>query len=263
MIDPKNIYWNATTLIRTKYKGKYIKDGYATGFFIEDDDEIFLVTNKHVVSPPGPDEANKIDTIELKLHKSEDNWVHNSVLIDIKLSDENNNKTWIEHKDSSVDIVIFKTKEIEEPSYVSPFPLTMIPSRDFFLPPGDDLVVFGYPHETYDDVNNIPIARSASLASPYHILFRNSKCCIIDSFLHTGCSGSPVLRKPNPRPMVTKDGQGITYHIDGRYYLLGVFSEEEPTREELNKKHDEGECHLGLNKVWFSWLIPEIIKDGI
>ena len=62
---------------------------------------------------------------------------------------------------------------------------------------GDDLLVIGYPLGIRDTKHKTPIIRSAIMASVYPLPFDGMPYFLIDSFLHEGTSGSPVLLKPS------------------------------------------------------------------
>ena len=114
-------------------------------------------------------------------------------------------------------------------------------------------MVMGYPLEFYDDINNLPIIRNSTLASIYPIPFRNNQHFLIDSRLHSGSSGSPVLTKPNTL-LIDNEGK-LAAQDQYQPLLIGVYSGTVPMRDELL------DDHLGLGSVWFDYLIPEIIEQ--
>lgn len=136
--------------------------------------------------------------------------------------------------------------------YVDPFNEQDHLSSSRYVHLGEELLVVGYPEETRDTLNNAPIARAATVATLYNQPFSGKQGFLIDSRLHNGTSGSPVLTKPTT----------IARHINGRTelihdriksfkkYLIGVHSE----------KFDLRYPELDLSFVWFASLIPEIIK---
>ena len=91
----------------------------------------------------------------------------------------------------------------------------------------NDLIVVGYPLGLYDSMHNTPIIRSATIAIVYPLPFEGKDYFLIDSRLHKGTSGSPVILKPQDN-------------------LVGIHSGQ--LEEDTN-----------LNIVWYAELIPEII----
>ncbi len=83
------------------YKGDEYQ-GSATGFFFENIDKLFLVTNKHVVLDEK--KSYKPDTFKLILHTDASNTKKNEEFI-ISLY-KNSKKVWLEHNNSNVDIAV-------------------------------------------------------------------------------------------------------------------------------------------------------------
>jgi len=110
------------------------------------------------------------------------------------------------------------------------------PSQAEILAFGSRISIIGYPLGFYDNVHNLPITRSASIASPYGIPFRNKSYFLIDAVLHKGISGSPVI--------ISRTGsrreRGIIHS------LLGILSARET-------------ADLGV--VWYPQLIEEIVIE--
>ena len=250
--------WRGSTYIRCLRGDEYTN--YATGFFFGlDNNTIFLVTNRHVINPNFLDkDSSRTDKLELKLHTSSiDLTQQTSKSIELSTKENTN---WFVHPDPKVDLVLVDVSDIVEDCFIFAYDYTAIPPKNLFLPPGENLVVLGYPKEFYDKVYNLPIARNATLASHYSTPFENNKYFLIDSFLHEGTSGSPVITKWEPTVTVDEKTNKLRYNYKNiRSYLLGIHSEEEPLPEEVRSREDRGEGVFNLNRVWYSYLILEIL----
>jgi len=104
---------------------------------------------------------------------------------------------------------------------------------------GSKASIIGYPLGFYDDVNNFPIRRDGSIASPYNVGFEGEPYFLISAVLHKGISGSPVIIPHSGFRVSTK----TAIHA-----LLGIISERVPYGVDL-----------GLGKVWYPGLIQDII----
>lgn len=91
----------------------------------------------------------------------------------------------------------------------------------------------------------------------------------IDAQLFPGSSGGLVISKPTNWGI--KDGQ-MLYSNSKEFVLLGVYSGEPVFKDKLiingehfiiNGKPAEIEKSYGLGNVWYSYLIPEIIHNGL
>ena len=108
---------------------------------------------------------------------------------------------------------------------------------------GDLCIITGYPYAFHDTLHYLPIVRSGTLASTWGAFFRGKKCFLVDSKLHSGTSGSPVVK---PFSSVRRDRRGGVGIGNFPPVLIGVNS------------GAYGE--LDLNAIWYSFLIPEIIN---
>jgi hypothetical protein len=234
---------------------KKIHVGSGTGFFFEHAEGLYIITNRHVIINESDDYFP--DEITLRLHVDQSDLAKNKEY-EVELYDEEN-PNWLEHPfDPKVDVVAIPLDldEIESKflyaayNYETTFSYV---SHQVNIPFGADFMVMGYPLEFYDDINNLPIIRNATLASIYPIPFRNNQHFLIDSRLHSGSSGSPVLTKPNTL-LIDNEGK-LAAQDQYQPLLIGVYSGTVPMRDELL------DDHLGLGSVWFDYLIPEIIEQ--
>gem|GEM_PF-5154 len=256
----------AVAQVRYFYEDRGTIDGNsASGFFYEHEDNLYFITNRHVVI----DKDHCPHELRLTLHKDPENLRDNEVY-PIKLYKNFNGceeHCWLEHpqnKDRKSDLIDLVALPIDR-NELSKFYIRPFSDKDILpdhLPEGirgaitgysiwEHLLVIGYSEGFYDSAHNLPIIRSASLASVIYIPFNKKPKCLIDTQLPDGTSGSPVIVRPkyyydqHGYPNANFPGNGK----NDNKYLLGVHS------GEFNKM-----CPgLGLHNVWFAGLIQDII----
>ena len=221
----------------------------ATGFFYEGNGNKYLVTNRHVIL----EEKRKFypDSLKIRVHTSPTSWENRDV--SIRLYDDDQNPKWLEHplnvnypEPEKVDVVAININ-----SYVTPSDYITYWSRNNFLPEdeilslGEKVLIAGYPLGFYDELQNFPIVKSGTLATPYRIYFRGDPFFLVEANLPEGTSGSPVIL-PH-RSIRHLKNVGVSIETEAKpACLLGIFS---AAREEL-----------GLNKVWYPSLIEDILS---
>ena len=221
----------------------------ATGFFYRQNDDKYLITNRHVVV--AENEEKYPDFIRIKVHTNRTTLLSTRV-IEIPLYADTNRR-WIEHPDNlnidnpkeKIDLAVIKINDnVQTTDAIEFFSEVDIARADFILGVGDLCIVTGYPYAFHDTLHYLPIVRSGTLASTWGAFFRGKKCFLVDSKLHPGTSGSPVVKPVSSVRRDIRGGVGI-----GNFppVLLGVNS---GTYGELD-----------LNTIWYSALIPEIINQ--
>jgi hypothetical protein len=249
LIDPLNL---RVTLIDAFSRGQAprpSKSHSATGFFYRQNDDKYLITNRHVVI--SENEEKYPDILRIKVHIDRNSLIPTR-LIEIPLYD-GINRLWIEHPDNlniqdpkeKIDLVAIKiNNSIQNNDVIDFFTATDLPRNDLMVSLGDFCVITGYPYTFHDTVHYLPIVRSGTIASTWRAHFRGKKCFLVDSKLHAGTSGSPVVIPRTTARRDTRGGVGI-----GNFppVLIGV-----------NSGTYEG---LDLNVVWYSFLIPEILNQ--
>jgi hypothetical protein len=233
-----------------------ISKGYpiasSTGFLYVYNATIFLVTNRHCFI----DETRGFypNKVQILLHNNQSNMAENK-LIELELYN-GEAPLWLEHKHKGIDIAVLPLKIPQGEEYKG---LIIMPfSRENFLPDdvrldiGDALIAIGYPLGFHDDIHNLPIARNATIASPYSVFFGNLQVFkdkgerpffLVDAKLHEGTSGAPVITKING---ITKTASGMKIGGGSGYFLIGINS---------GQFKD-----LDLSIVWYIELVEEIIN---
>src|ERR1700733_10125746 len=224
--------------------------GTATGFFYSRNDQLFFVTNQHVVS----DEAENVipDSLQLRLHTDPNN-VSASADFDIPLYDGTQRlwKIHSTHPEADIAVIKIDKQRIEGKFFVKSWSSQAFLPKQYPLDPGEDIFIMGYPLGVYDTENNLPIFRNAMIASSYGVPFQGKPMFLTDANLHPGTSGSPVITKPKSTWV---DDKGNTNLLTGtNYFLLGVHSATLGVTPAGKQ-----EIPLGLGAAWYADLIEEI-----
>ena len=220
--------------------------GTATGFFYTNTNNIYLVTNKHVVK--NPDSQIQPDTLRLILHCDPKN-PRNNADYDIPLYSKTEIPLWKEHPmHVDADIVVIELDNDIKTYFVKAWSKKDFLPEKFILGIGEDVFVMGYPRAFHDSVHNLPIFRNAMIASSYGVPFNNQPYFLIDANMHKGTSGSPIITKPKNTWQTT---DGNTALVSGNhYYILGINSGSFSIDDEK----------LGLSVIWYIHLVEEIIN---
>ncbi len=219
----------------------------ATAFFWTDNGRTFVVTNKHVIL--GDDFANPrpLTSIRLRCHTTANLNVSND--IDVSLFN-GSSPIWLEHNNARVDVVVIPAgPTIFAGLAIHSFSSASLPMANLVIGPGEPLAIIGYPLGFYDQVNNLPVVRSASLASAYRVPFNGLPMFITDAKLHRGTSGAPVVFIARGSWVTTEAAMNVGPLPP---ILLGINSSTWPVTP------DEP---LNLNTAWFSSLIGDILSN--
>jgi len=252
------IYTNTTIIHRLKDEED---KGIATGFFFIDDEEnLYLVTNKHVIYGDRYYEnpEAEINKIKLVLHTDPQNLSQNEE-ITVNLFD-GENKNWLEHEDQDFDIVLIPL-EINRQNYVIlSIDKGWIDTTNIVVG-FEKIFIMGYPYGWYDISNNLPVTRIDHLSSPFKIPFQGKPIILGDIETHPGMSGGPVLMEL--KDYVTIENGRRTRHLGAsRTILVGVHSGQ-PRWDLIDRRTGEVTQTIShsLVHIWFSDLILEILNN--
>lgn len=235
--------------------------GNATGFFFEDNqNNLFLVTNKHVLYGENYFEENptpEINKIKLRLHTNSQNLSQNEE-VEISLFN-GTNKIWLEHSNRNVDVILIPL-DLERTKYITP-PIhqAMVESSNLEVK-FEKIFIMGYPYGWYDHTNNLPITRVGHLSSPFKIPFQNMPIMLGDVETHPGMSGGPVFMIL--KDFVTQEGdKRVTQLGSSKTLLVGIHSVQ-PRWDLLNGATGQTETvkHTLIN-IWFPEIILEILAQ--
>lgn len=126
-----------------------------------------------------------------------------------------------------------------------------------------DIVIASYPKNFYDDFNKFPIIKSGIIASGWNLHFNGEPIFQIDAQLFPGSSGGLVISKPTN--ITVNNGQALYHKGSKQFVLLGVYSGEFQWDDniDIGSYTIKQKRSYGLGNVWYSYLITEIINNGI
>ena len=221
----------------------------ATGFLVEHDDELYLVTNRHVVrgrhnvtdeplSPNGafPDSVTIFHHVAGALGR----WVP----IDEPLYKAGDHPKWLEHPThkGAVDLVAL---ELVKPGSVDVYPYDPFQRGPSVAVGVTDIVsIIGFPFGLAA-AGKLAIWTQGSVATEPALDYGNLPCFLVDSRTRPGQSGSPVVAYRPPGPVISELG-GMSMSVGPVEKFLGVYS---------GRVHPDSD--LGL--VWKASLIAETI----
>ncbi|MFN0072385.1 MAG: hypothetical protein ACKVVP_12955 [Chloroflexota bacterium] len=242
----------AVTPVRTYRAGSL--HGSATGFFYYYSGSLHLVTSRTVVLAGSMELVP--DALHVRLHTDPDDMTqHEELIIPLQLNGE---PAWQEHPTQAdlVDMITLALdgEELELKFVLRAFSILDQVPRDMALPLGEDVLVVGYPEGMFDELHNLPIARSASIASVYPIPFQGQPLGVIDANLPASTAGAPVLTKGSS-VIRNQDGQSTVVE-KSENYLAGVHSARSPFASGASP----GQSGV-LNAMYYPWIIPEIISQ--
>ena len=281
-----------TTIVVTEHREKNVLvSSQASGFFFakttplslssdkqdghwEKLDRFWLITNRHVV-------LHKVDNVECLAEKFTFN-LRKSIgdKIDwhpITLTRTELQSVLLLHSNENVDVAVIDVtsciekilntagelrKQIAIPATLSQKNLPDKQPIDIEVT--SDIIVASYPKGFYDTFNKFPIIKSGIIASAWGLHFNGEPMFQIDAQLFPGSSGGLVISKPTN--LTIKNGEILYSKVGKQYVLLGVYSGEYYWKESVEFEHDkflEQKRSYGLGNVWYSYLIVEIINNGV
>lgn len=229
--------------------------GTATAFTYRSEDQLFLVSNWHVLAGRHTDTGQTMhrsgavpDALEVLFHAvpSEDDpspvqWKP----VMVPLVDEQGTPLWYEHPESGQDVDIAVLPITEDSAYRY-FPINELPTTEMVLQAGTDLFVIGFPLGLVAG-GALPIWKRASIASEPMVDPMDRPVILVDTATRSGMSGSPaVMRASN---YATPDG-GFRMSAGTLTMFVGVYS----------GRIGEDELRAQLGQVWKRHLIDEVIS---
>lgn len=224
--------------------------GHATGFFfIDSNDDPYIITNHHVIRPEDHETAEGDNPDEIRILIRGSANAEDLEFYDKELYDGSGGKNWIEHPSGS-DVDVAAIPIDIDLSQKGSIPL----SRANFLPDdavlgaGEEAMIIGYPFK--GERPYLPVIRSALISSPYGSPFQGTPSFATDANMHSGTSGSPVLTLPSAT-LQREDSFSIS--SGQQTYLIGVHS------ASLHSDHPEEEGPLNINVAWYVGLLNDMI----
>lgn len=274
-----NINSNSLKSVRiesfSKETSKYLAS--ASGFICEYEKRWFLVTNWHVLSGknfetseiihrqaaiPGTINISFIATKDFISDKAELRYctIKNIQLYKVEIKDDQpfigEEPLWFEHPEmgSSVDVAILEISDrismvsnIETIGYKIPDECGESQNLNVM----DEVYLIGYPLRSSTTPNQLPIYKSASIASEPNI-FDDRPIFYVDGKTKKGMSGSAVIKRS--RVMVDQP-KGLLFRLkEGGLNLIGIYSGRERAAQ------DEYEAELGIVWRFHECVIPILAK---
>ena len=282
--------FSITTIIRTECDtGEGIMSCTASGFYyttrtpVEQDnkgycweriDGYWLITNRHVLFNEVEGKEYLVDRLIFCLRIVKDGGIE---WMPIELTQKELINRTKRHQVDGIDVVAIdvsdcihdrniKALRTEENSLMVPLSLSkdnLPQNQPITIDVTSDIVVASYPKGFYDEVNKFPIVKSGIVASGWGLCFKGLPIFEIDAQLFPGSSGGLVISKPLNIAMINGS---VQYSQTKQFVFLGVYSGEYQWRENVEKKDgsiEEIRGSYGLGNVWYSYLVPEIISDGV
>lgn len=217
----------------------------ATGFFYEDADRLFLVTNRHVVL--SEDAGHRPASLSIELHIDAENISATTDFIIPLYQDETPN--WMEWSDTVglIDVAAIQLERINLPKELvyEAFTAAHLVLPQDLVPLGTSVLIVGFPLGFHDSLHHLPVASQAIVASSYGLRFQGNGYFLTDARLHRGTSGAPVVAavSPSSRKVGTLP-----------WVLLGVHS----ARLDASETDLSQDDRLGLNCAWYGEVLQNL-----
>ena len=117
------------------------------------------------------------------------------------------------------------------------------------LPPGQSVLIVGFPLGFFDSVHNLPIVRQAVVATDFSHPFKGEPYFLTDARMHRGTSGAPVIAR-------FKRTTTVAGKFEEQWCLLGIHS----ASVDVSDRDPLQDDRLGLNCTWYARLITEIVR---
>ncbi len=216
----------------------------ATGFFYLHQKFLYLVTARHVVLNEAV--QHRPDRLQVSLH-SDPNDLRQCGDLSIPLYVDGVPQ-WYQHPEFDADVaaVAINDPTVLNSYFLTPFGPDDIMNSNEGMPLGQDVLILGFPLGFHDTLNNLPIVRSATIASSFAHPFKGEPYFLTDARLHRGMSGSPVIFFP-------ESGDEHT----GEWRLLGIHT----SALDVSNRDPAQDERLALNTTWYASLIPEMLPS--
>lgn len=219
----------------------------ATGFFYFHEGFLYLITARHVVV----NEVNghRPDLLQVSLHSdATDPRQRSELKIPLYVNGE---RQWLQHPQSDMDVDVAAVA-INDPHVLRDYCLESFCERDILnrsasLPLGQDVLIMGFPLGFHDTLHNLPIVRSAIVASSFSHPFKGHPYFLTDARLHRGMSGSPVIVFLNGM-----SGKGSGWRLLGVHSSTLDVSDRDPAQDEK----------LALNTTWYASLLTDLLSQS-
>lgn len=211
----------------------------ASGFFFKRDEQLWLVTSRHVLLDEASDHFP--DQLQITFHIDRDNMA-SITGYSIPLYQQGM-AVWRQGGDTAgdVDVAVIPIDRSAMPASVCYTCFTpehlLQPDKEVSI--GSSLLIVGSPLGFYDTLHHLPVVRHAINASPFNLRFQGQGYFLTDARTHSGISGAPVVIRATPPHL---------QHDTLPWALLGVHS----ARLEVGNRDEHLDEALGLNCAWYA-----------
>jgi len=228
------------------------KLGVATGFVWQVGDQLYLVTNWHVVTcqrfPTGENlhpQGGRPNVLRAHFNIRTQNF--GKKRFDIAIRDGDNKPLWLIRPGRNVDIVVIPLPIDPNDPVVNLHPINKLTTTDLGIFIGLDVFVLGYPFGLLPP--GYPVWKRGSIASEPDLVRMTYDYLLVDTASRPGMSGGPVILRSLSNHIM-EDGSNRPLDSTPRTRFIGVYS----GRMHTNDKED---AQIGL--VWHPSFIEEII----
>jgi hypothetical protein len=246
--------------------------GSATGFFWRQSNDVYLVTNWHVVTNKDvftskdlqgvtcPNlirvyaSRRSIGSFSDRLLLGENPRASIQLPIDIPVYEDFEKPLWFQHRDwetKRIDVVVFKLSDsLDEQTKKDLFCINDYTFRELMHLVGGELFIIGYPLKE-DAGFHLPIWKNGTIATELMSAWKTRPAFLIDGNTSKGMSGSPVVRRVYG-PAADKD-MHVSLDAIVTSEFLGIYS------GRLSDSDSEQVPTIGI--VWWRSVIDEIIAQ--
>jgi len=215
----------------------------ASGFFFRREQQLFLVTSRHVLI----DElsGHHPDRVEIELHIDSAN-LGASLWYSIPLY-VNGQSVWREGYDAggAIDVAVLPLHRsaLPETLCLHAFTERNLPQFGDTIEIGSSVLIIGAPLGFHDSLHHLPVVRQAGIASSFGLRFQGNGYFLTDARTHRGSSGAPVVMRAHGHAAARLDSLP--------WLLLGVHS----MRLDMEPRDMSLDEALGLNCAWYTDIV--------
>jgi hypothetical protein len=242
--------YKRTTLIRYQLGDV---DFAASGFFWKSSDEVYLITNRHIIEH---EFGISPESLEVYFRKQTDPKSTERKQINLDSDKSDNFLTLDEYPSADITAIPLLDINFDKVGNAAFTADDVISREENNIPLGAGAMIVGYPSPESPGGRPIrnkeitsPVAISGLISSQFGNYFDNDPMFLADAQTYDGLSGSPVLLQPGTALFDSDAGQ-INY-LSAANALLGVHS-----------GHYAVSTDVSLNRIWYADLIADLIEKG-
>lgn len=254
--------------------------GNATGFVIKSKEQLYLVTNWHVVTGIDPrtgklnEQAAIPNNIKVKYNRIEIKY-NGGNEIKLSLFDDNGQKKWLEYpkyitkypngkEGKSINVPLVDVILLPMQNEIFPldfiFDLETLLKKDMYITPALPISVIGYPFNDESRSSSLPIWITGFIASEPDVDMNQLPLIYINASGYSGLSGSPVIARTYGFLPSDPYKKSILMTSSHHTKFIGIYSGRITTHRVIN---DPMQDSLSLCYVWKAKVIYTILEQKI